>query len=111
MEVEVRKYQLTTRAPGFRFLAAAIALPILSLPLAAQPLRVEEVLRSSAAKVEKENTRVPLLEAHVQLLKSMAKRRLEFRPNLGLFSFSNPLLLAATIGSGLTYANSRVSPQ
>lgn len=82
-----------------------------ALPLAAQPLRVEQVLKESATKVEKENTRVPVLEAQLQLLKSMAKRRLEFRPNLGLFSFSNPLLLAATVGSGLTYQNSRVSPQ
>ncbi len=94
-----------------RLLSTAIVLPILCLPLAGQPLRVEQVLKSSASKVERENTRVPLLEANLQLLKSMAKRRLEFRPNLGLFSFSNPLLLAATIGSGLTYQNSRVSPQ
>ncbi len=89
----------------------AVLLPMLCLPLMAQPLRVEEVLRTSAMKAERENTRVPVLEAQMQLLKAMAKRRLEFRPNLGLFSFSNPLLLAATIGSGLTYANSRVSPQ
>jgi outer membrane protein TolC len=113
MEVEVRKIELQNRGGcGLsRILSTALVLPILCLPLAGQPLRVEQVLRSSAAKVERENTRVPLLEANMQLLKSMAKRRLEFRPNLGLFSFSNPLLLAATIGSGLTYQNSRVSPQ
>lgn len=94
-----------------RLLPTALVLPALCLPLAAQPLRVEQVLRTSAAKAEQENTRVPVLEAQVRLLKSLAKRRLEFRPNLGVFSFSNPLLLAATIGSGLTYQNSRVSPQ
>ena len=81
------------------------------LPAAGQPLKMEQALSMATARVEREDSRLPLLEAQVRLLNSMAKRRFEFRPNLGLFSFSSPAILAATIGSGLVYQNSRVSPQ
>ena len=42
-----------------------------------------------------------LARSQAQYLETQNKTRVELRPSLGLLSFSNPLLLAANLGSGL----------
>jgi hypothetical protein len=44
--------------------------------------------------------------AEFQRLESMTRRRIELRPQISLFSFSNPVLLAANLGSSLLFSRS-----
>lgn len=67
----------------------------------AAPLSLQEVVRRAVAKAQADNARTALAESQLRLLEAQSKWKLELRPSLGLFSFSNPGLLAANIGSSL----------
>jgi len=68
--------------------------------LGAQALTLDEALRAAAQKAELEDSAVPLSQAHLQHLESLSKRKFEFRPQIGLLSFSNPAILASSLGLG-----------
>lgn len=68
---------------------------------AAEPLRLQEAVRQAVERAQTENTRTNLARSQLKLLEAQSKWKLELRPSLGLFSFSNPGLLAASVGSGL----------
>jgi outer membrane protein TolC len=80
----------------------AIALATSALPASADaPLRLQDVVRQAVEKAQTENARTSLAQSQLKLLEAQSKWKLELRPSLGLFSFSNPGLLAASVGSGL----------
>ena len=80
----------------------AIALGWAALPAsAAGPVRLQDVVRQAVEKAQTENARTSLAQSQLKLLEAQSKWKLELRPSLGLFSFSNPGLLAASLGSGL----------
>ncbi|MBI4876677.1 MAG: TolC family protein [Acidobacteria bacterium] len=76
---------------------------------AAEPVRLEEVLRIAVARAKADDARLRVAQGNLHLLESLNKTRIEFSPSLGLFAFSNPLLLAANIGGGLLF-NRRTAP-
>ncbi len=78
-----------------------------NLPAARLPL--EEVLRSAVATAKIEEARLELARSNLHYLEALNKTRIELRPSLGLFAFSNPVLLAANLGSGLLF-NRRTAP-
>lgn len=79
-----------------------ITLTAAALPAsAAGPLRLQDAVRQAVDKAQAENARTSLAQSQLQLLEAQSKWKLELRPSLGLFSFSNPGLLAASVGSGL----------
>ena len=71
-----------------------------------EPVTLQQVLSRAAAKVEAGDTAVALARSRLQLLESMNRRRFQFRPQFGLLSFSNPMVLATSIGGGLSYGKS-----
>jgi len=80
----------------------AVALATSALPASADaPLRLQDVVRQAVEKAQTENARTSLAQSQLKLLEAQSKWKLELRPSLGLFSFSNPGLLAASVGSGL----------
>ncbi|MBL8290509.1 MAG: TolC family protein [Bryobacterales bacterium] len=80
----------------------AVTLATSALPASADaPLRLQDVVRQAVEKAQAENARISLAQSQLKLLEAQSKWKLELRPSLGLFSFSNPGLLAASVGSGL----------
>lgn len=87
--------------PVTRWILATL-LGLAALPAsAADPLRLEQAVRLAVEKSQAENARTSLAQSQLKLLEAQSKWKLELRPSLGLFSFSNPGLLAASVGSGL----------
>lgn len=69
---------------------------------AQQPLGLRQVLEAAGARAEIVETSLAAAQAQVRLLETQNRTRFELRPQLGLFSFSQPALLASTLGSWLT---------
>ena len=67
-----------------------------------QPVRLREVMEAAGRYASTEEARLQLLRSQAKFLETQNKTRVELRPSLGLLSFTNPLLLAANLGSGLT---------
>src|SRR5215210_6314962 len=68
-----------------------------------QQLSLEEAVRRASERgSERERIQLAVAVAHQRYLEAQSKFRWEFRPRLGLLSFSNPLLLASSLGGGLT---------
>lgn len=67
-----------------------------------RPLRLHEVMDAAGRHASTEEARLQLLRSQAKFLETQNKTRVELRPSLGLLSFTNPLLLAANLGSSLT---------
>ena len=76
------------------FVSLAAVAPV----LAGAPLTLDEAVDRAVAKAERENTRLATVRASLQYLEAQSRTHWEFRPQLGLFSFSNPALLATSLG-------------
>lgn len=72
-------------------------------------LRFEEVLSRAVTRATAEDARLEITRDNLKLLEALGKARLELRPTLGLLAFSNPMMLAANIGTGLLF-NHRTAP-
>jgi outer membrane protein TolC len=72
-------------------------------------LRFEEVLDRAVSRATVEDARVEMSRDQLRLLETLGKTRFELRPTLGLLAFSNPVLLATNIGTGLLL-NRRTAP-
>jgi outer membrane protein TolC len=71
--------------------------------------RLEEVLRAAETKAKIEDARLDLAQSTLKFLDTQNRWRFEFRPSVNLFAFSNPALLATSLGSGLLF-NRRTAP-
>jgi outer membrane protein TolC len=79
------------------------------LAAAAQPpLRLADVRRTVQAG-QVEEARAAHARSQMRYLQAMNRTRVEFRPALSLLSFSNPWLLAANLGAGISI-NRRTAP-
>jgi outer membrane protein TolC len=87
--------------PGTHTIATLMVVSAAWVAHAGEPLRLEEVVRRATAKAESENARAALAASQLKLLEAQSKWKWELRPSLGLFSFSHPGLVAASVGSGL----------
>lgn len=65
------------------------------------PVTLKEALRTAVAKAKTDDARSEVAASQLRLLEANNKWKVELRPSLGLFSFSNPALLAANVGAGL----------
>lgn len=70
-------------------------------PASSTPVRLQEAMEAAGRHASTEEARLQLARSQAQYLETQNKTRVELRPSLGLLSFSNPLLLAANLGSGL----------
>ena len=64
-------------------------------------VRLREAMDAAGRHASTEEARLHLLRSQARFLETQNKTRVELRPSLGLLSFSNPLLLAANLGSSL----------
>src|SRR6202051_2935287 len=71
------------------------------LPAHRGEISLEEVLSAASHKREREAADIEAAQAQVRLLESANRRRFDLKPELGLVSFSNPLLLATSMGFSL----------
>ncbi len=67
-----------------------------------RPVRLREAMEAAGRYASTEEARLQLLRSQAKFLETQNKTRVELRPLLGLLSFTNPLLLAANLGSSLT---------
>lgn len=69
---------------------------------APQPaVRLRDAMEAAGRYASTAEARLQLARSQAKFLETQNKTRVELRPSLGLLSFSNPLLLAANLGSGL----------
>jgi outer membrane protein TolC len=73
------------------------------------PWRLREALKAAAAKVDSEDTSLRSARLDFEMLEALGRTRVEFRPQLNLLSFSNPLFLAASLGGSFS-VNRRTAP-
>ena len=88
---------------------AGIALGAEERHIATAKLRFAEVLQKATARARTEDARIEMANGNLKLLEALGKWRIELRPSLGLFAFSNPMLLATNLGSSLLL-NRRTAP-
>ena len=85
-----------------RYLMAVLgATCLLQAAPPARPLTLAEALHAAVARAKAENSRGEVAASQLRVLEAANKWKVELRPSLGIFSFSNPALLAATLGSSL----------
>lgn len=73
------------------------------------PWRLRQVLRLAADRVDNEDRSVQNARLELQMLEALSRTRIEFRPQLNVLAFSNPLFLAANLASGFS-VNRRTAP-
>ena len=83
----------------FALLGCCCLLPAASSAL--RPLSLSEALRLAVARAKADDARGEVAASQLRLLEANNKWKVELRPSLGMFAFSNPAVLAANIGSGL----------
>ena len=66
-----------------------------------QTVTLEQVLHSAVAKASAEDARVEVAQNQLRVLEAQNKWKVELRPSLGMFAFTNPALLALNLGGGL----------
>ena len=87
-------------------LIAALGVPVVS----AQPLTLDQVVSRAVKRAnERETARVSAAIASEQYLESQSKFHFELRPRAGLMAFSNPALLASSLGVGMLLGSNRAS--
>jgi hypothetical protein len=76
----------------------------------AQKLTFDEAIRRASERgSERERAQLAVAVTHERYLETQSKFRLELRPRLGLLSFSNPAMLASSIGLGMVMGRSQPS--
>lgn len=65
-------------------------------------LTLSAAVEAAGRRAKQEKLRLDLAQAQVRMLEAMNRTRVDFRPGFSLFSFTNPLLLATSIGSGFS---------
>ena len=72
------------------------------IPLAlGQTVTLDEVLSAAVKRAKTEDARVEVAQNQLKLLESQNKYKIELRPTAMMFAFSNPVLMAANVGSTL----------
>ena len=78
-------------------------------PKRARTMRLEDVLTAAVTKAKVEDARLELARNTLSFLDTQNRLRVELRPNLNVFAFTNPALLATSLGGGLLF-NRRTAP-
>ena len=66
-----------------------------------QTVTLDEVLSAAVKRAKTEDARVEVAQNQLKLLESQNKYKIELRPTAMMFAFSNPVLMAANVGSTL----------
>ncbi len=81
--------------PSLLFLSSLIPLAV------GQTVTLDQVLSAAVARAKTEDARVEVAQNQLKLLESQNKYKIELRPTAMMFAFSNPVLMAANVGSTL----------
>ncbi|MFL6463540.1 MAG: hypothetical protein ACJ73N_03930, partial [Bryobacteraceae bacterium] len=73
------------------------------------PWRLREVLKLATDRVDDQDKAVQNARLELQMLEALSRTRVEFRPQLNVLSFSNPLFLGASLAAGFS-VNHRTAP-
>jgi hypothetical protein len=73
------------------------------------PWRLREVLKLAADRVDDEDNSVQNARLELQMLETLSRTRVEFRPQLNVLAFANPIFLAANLAAGFS-VNHRTAP-
>ena len=98
--------------PLSRRFASVVLLLLTTLTAAAAPparMTLQDVLQAAVAKAKVEDARLELARNTLAFLDTQNRLRIELRPTVTAFAFSNPVLLATNIGTGLLF-NRRTAP-
>jgi outer membrane protein TolC len=80
-----------------------------TLVFAADPLRLRQALDAAIARADRDGSGQSVAEAQLGLLRSLDRVKVELRPQVGIFSFSQPSLLATSAGAGVVISH-RTAP-
>jgi len=78
-----------------------VSFSFLSAFAAEKPVTLKQALSAAVAKARTDDARTEVAASQLRLLEANNKWKVELRPSLGMFAFSNPALLAANVGAGL----------
>ncbi len=73
------------------------------------PWHLSDVIKRASDHVTDKDTSVQNARLELQMLEALSKTRVELRPQISILSFSNPIFLAASLGSSLSI-NHRTAP-
>lgn len=68
---------------------------------APKAVTLKDALSAAVSKAKADDARSEVAASQLRLLEANNKWKVELRPSLGMFAFSNPALLAANVGAGL----------
>lgn len=78
---------------------------------AGQSITIDEVVRRAEEHAGRDHAlKVAVAASQEQLVEAQSKFRLDLRPRLALFAFSNPALLATSLGTGLLLGRNTPPP-
>ena len=80
---------------------------VLAFP--AEPLRLKQAIDAALARSDQDNSGTLIATAQLELLRSMDRVKIDLRPQVGMFSFSDPGLVATSAGAGIQISR-RTSP-
>ncbi len=87
---------------------ALLAVAAMAMP-AGEPVRLRQVIEAAVAKSDRDGTGEAVAKSQLNLLRSLDRTRIELRPQVGVFSFSQPNLVATSAGAGVSI-NRRTAP-
>jgi len=74
-----------------------------------EPLRLWDLVRRASDYVAGKDTSVATARLELEMLEALGRTHVDFRPQLSILSFSNPIFLAASLGASIS-VNRRTSP-
>lgn len=94
--------RLSLRIAAMLQLASALA-------FGSDPLRLRQALEAAIGKADRDNSDQSVAEAQLDLLRSLDRVKVDLRPQAGIFSFSQPSLVATSLGAGVVVSR-RTAP-
>jgi outer membrane protein TolC len=82
-------------------IVVSLSLNLVSALAASNTVTLKVALTSAVSKARADDARSEVAASQLRLLEANNKWKVELRPSLGMFAFSNPALLAANLGAGL----------
>ena len=79
------------------------------LAFGSDPLRLRQVLDAAIAKADRETSNQSVTQAQLELLRSLDRVKVDLRPQAGIFSFSQPSLIATSFGASVVVSH-RTAP-
>ncbi len=99
---------MSSRSAWLVKMGAVLALSA-GLAFPAEPLRLKQAIEAALARSDQDNSGSLIAAAQLELLRSLDRVKVDLRPQVGMFSFSDPSLIATSAGAGIQVSR-RTSP-